>query len=92
MRVHFSAPASGSALILNAPNQLSGVAMDLAARCAELLHRLQSGRRRALERAPQDPADMGTAYGLEASLAPVPSEHPDDDPAYNDQDAWLRPR
>jgi hypothetical protein len=35
---------------------------------------------------------MGTAYGLEASLAPVPSEHPDDDPAYNDQDAWLRPR
>ncbi len=35
---------------------------------------------------------MGTAYGLEASLAPVPSEHPGDDPAYNDQDAWLRPR
>ena len=37
---------------------------------------------------------MGTAYGLEASLAP-PSEHDDDDAGdhgYSDAADWLRPR
>jgi len=95
MRVYFSAPAHGTAPILEAPSQLTGVAMDLAARCADLLSRLQSGKRRVADRAPQDPADMGTAYGLEASLAPPPSEHDDDaagDHGYSDAADWLRPR
>ena len=38
---------------------------------------------------------MGTAYGLEASLAPPPSEHDDDaagDHGYSDAADWLRPR
>lgn len=69
--------------------------MDLAARCADLLFRLRSaGRRRPLQPLPQDPADMGTAYGLEASLAPPPDL--DDDAPSSGHGAhaasWLRPR
>jgi hypothetical protein len=71
--------------------------MDLAATCAALLH-LMGLAGRAEEQAPagQDPADMGTAYGLEASLAPISSalpsskSHPGSETP--DYYAWLRPR
>ena len=71
--------------------------MDLAATCAALLHLMGLGGRDG-ERAPigQDPADMGTAYGLEASLAPTPSTPGVGElgtgPQTSDQNAWLRPR
>jgi hypothetical protein len=70
--------------------------MDLAATCAALLHLMGLGGR-AEERAPvgQDPADMGTAYGLEASLAPTPevprSSKSDAGFKSTDHYAWLRP-
>jgi len=70
--------------------------MDLAATCAALLH-LMGFRGRSEERIPaaQDPADMGTAYGLEASLAPTPdvASVSDSDAGFHvsDQNAWLRP-
>ncbi len=82
--------------ILVALHPSTGVAMDLAACCADLLYRLRSGRRRLPEPPQRDPADMGTAYGLEASLAPPPDI--DDDPSAGramprpSSADWLRPR
>jgi hypothetical protein len=70
--------------------------MDLAATCAALLHLMGLGGQTE-ESAPagQDPADMGTAYGLEASLAPTPSVNRSDKSGagfqVSEQNAWLRP-
>ena len=77
--------------------QLMRCAMDLAAVCAALLNLMGLGRRPEASRTAQrDPADMGTAYGLEESLAPThsslsPSDEFDGDSIGYDQNAWLRP-
>jgi hypothetical protein len=52
--------------------------------------------RRARRVSVQDPAEMGTAYGLEESLTPIFSEYPSGDPVAStaafDSTGWLRPR
>jgi hypothetical protein len=54
------------------------------------------GTPRRGRRASQDPAEMGTAYGLDESLTPIFSEFPPDVPAASaaalDSTGWLRPR
>jgi hypothetical protein len=72
--------------------------MDLAATCAALLHLMGLGREGAEAQArpaEHDPADMGTAYGLEASLAPNPeSSRPTESQTgfqASPQHAWLWP-
>lgn len=68
--------------------------MDLAAICAAVLHRMGLGGPREVRKRQQDPADMGTAYGLEASLAPPLTEPPTDgaDFRLDTGNAWLHPR
>ncbi len=71
--------------------------MDLAATCAALLHLMGLGREETPPQRPRerDPADMGTAYGLEASLAPTPdalrAPEPHAGVQANERHAWLRP-
>lgn len=69
--------------------------MDLAATCAALLHLMGlGGRNEERTPSPEDPADMGTAYGLEASLAPTPiasAAEPDAAFQASGPNAWLHP-
>ena len=76
--------------------QFERCAMDLAPICAALLRLMGlGGRTQEHTPAGQDPADMGTAYGLEASLAPTPSvpRSYDSDGGFrvSERNAWLRP-
>jgi hypothetical protein len=75
--------------------QLTRCAMDLAATCAALLHLMGLGRPDEASAPVEDPADMGTAYGLEASLAPEPdaplSDESDAGFQVSEQNAWLWP-
>jgi hypothetical protein len=68
--------------------------MDLASNCAALLHLIGFGRDRDRTIRRHDPADMGTAFGLEASLTPPLTEAPCDEDTASDYEAnaWLRPR
>jgi hypothetical protein len=75
--------------------QLMRCAMDLAATCAALLHLMGMGRHDEGAGAEHDPADMGTAYGLEVSLAPAPgaasSGESDAGFQVSEQNSWLWP-